>query len=201
MPQGGGGGIGRGSGGRAGGPGGWRTSKRASGRAGEGVPWTGERRARAYRGRVSVVDGCSKFLSPDLVVVFGPNAAGKSNLLEALVLLSRLVRERTLADALIGSESVARIRIRRKNKQSHPYEEPVGGGDGGGSGAGSATSSKRGAKVGERCSGSQRPSIACSRAHKAPQGPARPFAVFGTFADAMVGPTPSTPGSEHVVQR
>ena len=34
-----------------------------------------------------------------LVVVFGPNAAGKSNLLEALVLLSRLVGERTLADA------------------------------------------------------------------------------------------------------
>ncbi len=34
-----------------------------------------------------------------LVVVFGPNAAGKSNLLEALVLLSRLVVERTLADA------------------------------------------------------------------------------------------------------
>lgn len=35
----------------------------------------------------------------NLVVLFGPNAAGKSNLLEALVLLSRLVRERTLADA------------------------------------------------------------------------------------------------------
>lgn len=34
-----------------------------------------------------------------LTVVFGPNAAGKSNLLEALVLLSRLVRERTLAEA------------------------------------------------------------------------------------------------------
>lgn len=34
-----------------------------------------------------------------LVVVFGPNAAGKSNLLEALVLLSRLIGERTLADA------------------------------------------------------------------------------------------------------
>lgn len=34
-----------------------------------------------------------------LVVVFGPNAAGKSNLLEALVLLSRLVSERTLAEA------------------------------------------------------------------------------------------------------
>lgn len=34
-----------------------------------------------------------------LVVVFGPNAAGKSNLLESLVLLSRLVVERTLADA------------------------------------------------------------------------------------------------------
>lgn len=34
-----------------------------------------------------------------LVVVFGANAAGKSNLLEALVLYSRLVRERTLAEA------------------------------------------------------------------------------------------------------
>lgn len=34
-----------------------------------------------------------------LVVVFGPNATGKSNLLEALVLLSRLVQERTLAEA------------------------------------------------------------------------------------------------------
>ncbi|TVQ95487.1 MAG: hypothetical protein EA398_17660 [Deltaproteobacteria bacterium] len=34
-----------------------------------------------------------------LVVVFGPNAAGKSNLLEAMLLLSKLVRERTLADA------------------------------------------------------------------------------------------------------
>lgn len=34
-----------------------------------------------------------------LNVVFGPNAAGKSNLLESLVLLSRLVQERTLADA------------------------------------------------------------------------------------------------------
>jgi predicted ATPase len=34
-----------------------------------------------------------------LVVVFGPNAAGKSNLLESMVLLSRLVGERTLADA------------------------------------------------------------------------------------------------------
>ncbi len=34
-----------------------------------------------------------------LVVLFGPNAAGKSNLLEALLLLSRLVSERTLSDA------------------------------------------------------------------------------------------------------
>jgi predicted ATPase len=34
-----------------------------------------------------------------LVVVFGPNAAGKSNLLESVVLLSRLVGERTIADA------------------------------------------------------------------------------------------------------
>lgn len=35
----------------------------------------------------------------ELVIVFGPNAAGKSNVLESLVLLSRLVRERTLAEA------------------------------------------------------------------------------------------------------
>lgn len=35
-----------------------------------------------------------------LVVVFGPNAAGKSNLLEALMLLGRLVTERTASDAL-----------------------------------------------------------------------------------------------------
>ncbi|MCS5693830.1 AAA family ATPase [Cyanobium sp. FGCU-6] len=34
-----------------------------------------------------------------LVVLFGPNAAGKSNLLEALLLLSRLVGERTLSEA------------------------------------------------------------------------------------------------------
>lgn len=38
-----------------------------------------------------------------LVVVFGPNAAGKSNLLEAILLLSRLVRERTIADAFDGA--------------------------------------------------------------------------------------------------
>jgi predicted ATPase len=37
-----------------------------------------------------------------LNIVFGPNAAGKSNLLESLVLLSRLVQERTLADAFNG---------------------------------------------------------------------------------------------------
>jgi predicted ATPase len=34
-----------------------------------------------------------------LVVLFGPNAAGKSNLLDAIGLFSRLVTERTLADA------------------------------------------------------------------------------------------------------
>lgn len=34
-----------------------------------------------------------------LVILFGPNAAGKSNLLDAQMLLSRLVTERTLADA------------------------------------------------------------------------------------------------------
>ena len=35
-----------------------------------------------------------------LTVVFGPNAAGKSNFLESLLLLSRLVTERTVAEAL-----------------------------------------------------------------------------------------------------
>jgi hypothetical protein len=34
-----------------------------------------------------------------LVVLFGPNAAGKSNLLEAILLFSRLVGERTLSEA------------------------------------------------------------------------------------------------------
>jgi predicted ATPase len=34
-----------------------------------------------------------------LVVIFGPNATGKSNVLESMLLLSRLVTERTLADA------------------------------------------------------------------------------------------------------
>ncbi|MFN9621693.1 MAG: AAA family ATPase [Cyanobacteriota bacterium] len=34
-----------------------------------------------------------------LVILFGPNAAGKSNLLEAILLLSRLVSERTLNEA------------------------------------------------------------------------------------------------------
>ncbi len=34
-----------------------------------------------------------------LTVVFGPNAAGKSNLVEAMLLLARLVGERTLSEA------------------------------------------------------------------------------------------------------
>jgi len=38
-----------------------------------------------------------------LVVLLGPNAAGKSNFLEALLLLSRLGTERTLADAFAGA--------------------------------------------------------------------------------------------------
>lgn len=37
-----------------------------------------------------------------LVVVWGPNAVGKSNLLEAILLLGRIVTERTLADAFEG---------------------------------------------------------------------------------------------------
>lgn len=37
-----------------------------------------------------------------LTALFGPNAAGKSNLLDALLVLSRMTTERTLADALSG---------------------------------------------------------------------------------------------------
>lgn len=39
---------------------------------------------------------------PALTVLFGPNASGKSNLLDALLILSRIATERTLADALSG---------------------------------------------------------------------------------------------------
>lgn len=36
---------------------------------------------------------------PRLVVLFGPNAAGKSNFLDALLALSRIATSRTLSDA------------------------------------------------------------------------------------------------------
>ncbi len=49
------------------------------------------------RGFKSLVDVQTE-LKP-LVVLFGPNAVGKSNFLEALTLFSRLVTERTLSDA------------------------------------------------------------------------------------------------------
>jgi predicted ATPase len=39
---------------------------------------------------------------PKLAVLFGPNATGKSNFIDALQLLSRLSSERTIADALSG---------------------------------------------------------------------------------------------------
>ena len=39
---------------------------------------------------------------PRLTVLFGPNAAGKSNLLDAIQALSRIGTERTLLDALEG---------------------------------------------------------------------------------------------------
>jgi len=39
---------------------------------------------------------------PPLTVLFGPNAVGKSNLLDALLVLSRVATERTLAEALAG---------------------------------------------------------------------------------------------------
>ncbi len=38
---------------------------------------------------------------PRLAVLIGPNAAGKSNLLDALQMLARTATERTLADALV----------------------------------------------------------------------------------------------------
>ena len=37
---------------------------------------------------------------PRMAVLFGPNAAGKSNLLDAIQALSRIGTQRTLADAL-----------------------------------------------------------------------------------------------------
>src|SRR5262245_23204817 len=39
---------------------------------------------------------------PELTVLFGPNAAGKSNLLEAVQMLSRIGTTRTLSDAFSG---------------------------------------------------------------------------------------------------
>ena len=39
---------------------------------------------------------------PKVAVIFGPNAAGKSNLLDAIQALSRLGTERTAAEALAG---------------------------------------------------------------------------------------------------
>src|SRR6516164_5002885 len=39
---------------------------------------------------------------PRLTVLFGPNAAGKSNLLEAVQMLSRIGTSRTLSDAFTG---------------------------------------------------------------------------------------------------
>ncbi len=53
------------------------------------------------RGFKSLVDVGPVKMAP-LTVFFGPNAAGKSNLLDALVLLSRLATARTVAEALEG---------------------------------------------------------------------------------------------------
>jgi predicted ATPase len=53
------------------------------------------------RGFKSLVDIGPVEMAP-LTVFFGPNAAGKSNLLDALVLLSRLATARTVAEALEG---------------------------------------------------------------------------------------------------
>jgi len=52
------------------------------------------------RGFKSLADIEVKF--PALTVLFGPNASGKSNLLDALLILSRIAAERTLADSLSG---------------------------------------------------------------------------------------------------
>jgi predicted ATPase len=53
------------------------------------------------RGFKSLKDVTIEF--PRMTVLFGPNAAGKSNLLDAIQALSRIGTQRTLADALNGS--------------------------------------------------------------------------------------------------
>src|SRR5437870_12646902 len=50
------------------------------------------------QGFKSLVDVQLEF--PRMAVLFGPNAAGKSNLLDAIQALSRIGTQRTLADAL-----------------------------------------------------------------------------------------------------
>ncbi|MBI4676022.1 MAG: ATP-binding protein [Elusimicrobia bacterium] len=55
-------------------------------------------RSLAVRGFKSLKDVKVKF--PRMAVLFGPNAAGKSNLLDAVQALSRIGTQRTLADAL-----------------------------------------------------------------------------------------------------
>jgi len=47
---------------------------------------------------------------PRMAVLFGPNAAGKSNLLDAVQALSRIATSRTLSDAL--SEPIRGIQSR-----------------------------------------------------------------------------------------
>ena len=58
-------------------------------------------RALTVKGFKSLVDVGPIRLAP-LTVFFGPNAVGKSNLLDAIVLLSRLATARTIAEALEG---------------------------------------------------------------------------------------------------
>ncbi len=50
------------------------------------------------RGFKSLKDASVEF--PRMAVLFGPNAAGKSNLLDAIQALSRIGTQRTLADAM-----------------------------------------------------------------------------------------------------
>jgi AAA15 family ATPase/GTPase len=64
---------------------------------------------------------------PALTVLFGPNASGKSTLLDALLVLSRVTTERTLADALGEmSRHVQRIEAKRflKSRSEHSHLAP-----------------------------------------------------------------------------
>ena len=63
-------------------------------RRGEGELVLGRLKVQGFKSLRSV-----EVIFPKLTVLFGPNAAGKSNVLDAIQLLSRLGTERTLMDA------------------------------------------------------------------------------------------------------